>query len=134
MPKERSFHIVYQLLSGACPELTEAFQVNTNAGVYKFINQGLVKIDDHDDAEAMKGTVKALNTIGISQELRLDLFKAVMAVVLFGNTEWKQRPKEEQAEPEGDTELLEKISGLLGVENADLLRGLTKPKVKVSKN
>jgi len=131
MAKERSFHIIYQLLSGACPELTEAFQVSPNAGMYKFVNQGLVKLDDHDDGERMRGTMKALDTIGVGEEQQLELFRAIVAAVLFGNTEWKQRPKEDQAELEGETDLFEKIARLLGVESADLLRGLTRPKVKV---
>ena len=48
----------------------------------------------------------------------------------FGNSQWKQRPREEQAEAEG-TEDVEKVAHLLGVEAADLLKGLLKPRIKV---
>ncbi|CAF5081814.1 unnamed protein product, partial [Rotaria magnacalcarata] len=44
--------------------------------------------------------------------------------------QWKQRPREEQAEPDG-TEDVEKVAHLLGVEAADLLKGLLKPRIKV---
>ena len=48
----------------------------------------------------------------------------------FGNAQWKQRPREEQAESEG-TEDCEKVAHLLGVEAADLIKGLLKPRIKV---
>jgi myosin heavy subunit len=48
----------------------------------------------------------------------------------FGNAQWKQRPREEQAEPEG-TEECEKVAHLLGIEAADLIKGLIKPRIKV---
>jgi myosin heavy subunit len=49
----------------------------------------------------------------------------------FGNSQWKQRPREEQAEAEG-TEDCEKVAHLLGVEAADLIKGLLKPRIKVN--
>lgn len=48
----------------------------------------------------------------------------------FGNSKWKQRPREEQAETDG-TEECEKVSHLLGIQSADLIKGLLKPRIKV---
>jgi myosin heavy subunit len=48
----------------------------------------------------------------------------------FGNSQWKQRPREEQAEAEG-TEDCEKVAHLLGIEAAELIKGLLKPRIKV---
>jgi myosin heavy subunit len=48
----------------------------------------------------------------------------------FGNSQWKQRPREEQAEAE-TTEDCEKVAHLLGIEAADLIKGLIKPRIKV---
>ncbi len=48
----------------------------------------------------------------------------------FGNSQWKQRPREEQAEAEG-TQECEKVAHLLGIEAADLIKGLLKPRIKV---
>jgi myosin heavy subunit len=47
-----------------------------------------------------------------------------------GNSQWKQRPREEQAEADG-TEEVEKVAHLLGIEAADLIKGLLKPRIKV---
>ena len=62
----------------------------------------------------------------------MDLFKATAAIMHFGNAKWKQRPREEQAETDG-TEECEKVAHLLGIESADLIKGLLKPRIKVRK-
>ncbi len=50
----------------------------------------------------------------------------------FGNSQWKQRPREEQAQAEADgTQECEKVAHLLGIEAADLIKGLLKPRIKV---
>ena len=48
----------------------------------------------------------------------------------FGNSQWKQRPREEQAEADG-TEDCEKVAHLLDVDAAELIKGLLKPRIKV---
>ena len=48
----------------------------------------------------------------------------------WGNSKWKQRPREEQAEADG-TDQVNKASTLLGLNLDDLLKGLLKPKIKV---
>ena len=60
----------------------------------------------------------------------MDLFKNTAAVTIFGNTKWKQRPREEQAEADSIEEL-EKVSALFGIEKDDLIKGLLKPRIKV---
>ena len=59
------------------------------------------------------------------------MFKATGAICHFGNSKWKQRPREEQAETDG-TEECEKVSALLGIQSADLIKGLLKPRIKVN--
>ena len=62
----------------------------------------------------------------------MDLFKNTAAVCIWGNSKWKQRPREEQAEADG-TEELEKVATLLGIDKDELIKGLTKPRIKVFK-
>ncbi len=61
----------------------------------------------------------------------MDLFKITSAVANWGNTQWKQRPREEQAEPDG-TEELSIVATLLGIDEQELIKGITKPKIKVN--
>merc|ERR1712127_1159203 len=130
MELERNYHIFYQLCSTGIPELTKEILLEMDAGKYFFINQGMLKIDKIDDVEEMKDTKKAFDILMFTQKQQMDLFKITGAVANWGNTQWKQRPREEQAEPDG-TEELAKVASLLGLDEADLIKGLTKPRIKV---
>ncbi len=87
-------------------------------------------IDNIDDCDEMKLTDEAFDILNFTKEEKLNLFKATGAIIHFGNSKWKQRPREDQAETDG-TEECEKVSHLLGIESAGLLRGLLKPRIKV---
>ena len=72
MPKERNYHIFYQLLS--CPQLTTELEIDTDASKYKFINQGMLKIEGVNDSDKMKDTKKAFNTLGFTQVNKINFF------------------------------------------------------------
>ena len=123
-----------------------------DAGKYFYVNQGMLTIDKVDDAQEMRDTKKAFDILMFTQvnsylkppikiyynicieyclkQQQLDLFKCTAAVAIWGNSQWKQRPREEQAEPDG-TEEVNKVAALLGLDEGDLLKGLTKPRIKV---
>ena len=63
----------------------------------------------------------------------MNCLKCTAAIMIWGNSKWKQRPREEQAEADG-TEECEKVAHLLGVDAAELLKGLLKPRIKVNPN
>jgi len=105
----------------------------------------MLTIDNVDDAEEMRLTDEAFDILGFTQvnikafgkrftfvfqEEKVNLFKCTAAIMHFGNSQWKQRPREEQAEAEG-TQECEKVAHLLGIEAADLIKGLLKPRIKV---
>jgi myosin heavy chain 6/7 len=118
---------------------------------YYYISQGVLTIDKVNDAEEMKATDEAFDILNFSQvhiisfynmsknkflkiykkkEDKSNLFKLTAAIMHWGNSKWKQRPREEQAETDG-TDEVNKVSQLLGVLLDDLLKGLLKPKIKV---
>ncbi|CAF0931345.1 unnamed protein product, partial [Brachionus calyciflorus] len=129
-PAERNYHIFYQLLSNAFPKYHNEMLVEPDASKYFFIAQGMLTIDNVDDAEEMRMTDEAFDILNFSQQEKIDLFKCTGAIMHWGNAKWKQRPREEQAETDG-TEECEKVAHLLGVESADLIKGLLKPRIKV---
>ena len=49
----------------------------------------------------------------------------------FGNIKWKQRAREEQAEVDGAQEC-DNVADLLSIQSSELLKGLMKPKIKVT--
>jgi len=104
-----------------------------DAGLYNFINQGMLTIDKVDDVQEMKDTQKAFDILLFTKEQQLDLFKITAAVMHWGNQKWQQKPREEQAEPNGQEEC-EKVAKLLGLEVDTFIMGLLKPKIKVNMN
>ena len=90
----------------------------------------MLTIDNVDDAEEMKLTDEAFDILGFTKDEKLNMYKLTAGIMHFGNSQWKQRPREEQAEAEG-TEDCEKVAHLLGIEAAELIKGLLKPRIKV---
>lgn len=110
----------------------EQLLVEADPTKYTFVNQGMLKVDNLNDAEEMKRTKEALDVLGFSADQQLDLFKAIIACAIFGNNTWKLQAKDSKVELDTDfTNELDKVAQLLGVGEADLVKGLTNPKVKV---
>ncbi|CAF2029476.1 unnamed protein product [Rotaria magnacalcarata] len=129
-PAERNYHIFYQLCSNAFPDYHKECLIDNDPSKYFYVAQGMLTIDNVDDADEMRLTDEAFDILGFTQLEKINLFKCTSAIMHFGNSQWKQRPREEQAESEG-TEECEKVAHLLGVEAADLIKGLLKPRIKV---
>lgn len=72
----------------------------------------------------------AFDILGFSQDYKDEIYKITAACMHAGEMKFKQRPREEQCEPDG-TEVGEKIAHLLGVNSADFYKNLCKPKIKV---
>lgn len=104
MAAERNFHIFYQLLSPAFPELHSTLLVTPDAGLYSMINQGVLTVDGIDDVEEMKACDEAFAILGFTEEEKISLFKATVSILHFGEMQFKQRPREEQAEADGTAE------------------------------
>ena len=66
-PAERNYHIFYQILSGAFPQLTKDLLLEQDASKYYHINQGMLTIDGVDDASEMRDTKKAFDILNFSQ-------------------------------------------------------------------
>ncbi|XP_068435560.1 myosin heavy chain, fast skeletal muscle-like [Clinocottus analis] len=127
---ERSYHIFYQLMTGHKPELLEALLITTNPYDYHMISQGEITVKSIDDVEEFVATDTAIDILGFSGEEKLGIFKLTGAVMHHGNMKFKQKQREEQAEPDGNEEA-DKIAYLLGLNSADMLKALCYPRVKV---
>ncbi|XP_063612890.1 myosin heavy chain, muscle-like [Penaeus indicus] len=129
-PLERSYHIFYQLMSDQIPDIKPMCHLSNNIYDYHFVSQGKVTVPTIDDKEEMQFTHEAFGILNFSNEERNDCYKATSAVMHFGELKFKQRGRDEQAEPE-ETQAGENVSALLGVDAPDLYKNLTKPKIKV---
>ncbi|NXC58871.1 MYH7 protein, partial [Aleadryas rufinucha] len=129
-PKERSYHIFYQILSGKKPELQDMLLLSLNPYDYHFCSQGVTTVDNLDDGEELMATDHAMDILGFSNDEKYGSYKIVGAIMHFGNMKFKQKQREEQAEADG-TESADKAAYLMGISSADLIKGLLHPRVKV---
>ncbi|KAF4790133.1 myosin-7 [Turdus rufiventris] len=127
---ERNYHIYYQILSNKKPELLDMMLVTNNPYDYAFISQGETTVPSIDDAEELLATDSAFDVLGFTPEEKNSIYKLTGAIMHFGNMKFKQKQREEQAEPDG-TEEADKSAYLMGLNSADLLKGLCHPRVKV---
>uniref|UniRef100_A0A665X631 Myosin heavy chain, fast skeletal muscle-like n=1 Tax=Echeneis naucrates TaxID=173247 RepID=A0A665X631_ECHNA len=127
---ERSYHIFYQLMTGHKPELLEALLITTNPYDYPMISQGEITVKSINDVEEFIATDTAIDILGFTADEKINIYKLTGAVMHHGNMKFKQKQREEQAEPDG-TEVADKIAYLMGLNSADMLKALCYPRVKV---
>uniref|UniRef100_A0A673CNC8 Myosin heavy chain 7 n=1 Tax=Sphaeramia orbicularis TaxID=375764 RepID=A0A673CNC8_9TELE len=127
---ERDYHIFYQILSQAKPELLEMLLITNNPYDYAFISQGETTVASINDAEELQATDDAFDVLGFTQEEKNSIYKLTGAIMHYGNMKFKQKQREEQAEADG-TEDADKVAYLMGLNSADLIKGLCHPRVKV---
>ncbi|XP_063225493.1 myosin heavy chain, muscle isoform X18 [Bacillus rossius redtenbacheri] len=127
---ERSYHIFYQMMSGAVPGLKPMCLLSNNVHDYYFVSQGKTTIPSVDDSEEMLITDQAFDVLGFTQQEKDDIYKITAAVMHMGGMKFKQRGREEQAEADGMAEG-ERVAKLLGTSHEDLYKNLLKPRIKV---
>ncbi|XP_063225515.1 myosin heavy chain, muscle isoform X40 [Bacillus rossius redtenbacheri] len=127
---ERSYHIFYQMMSGAVPGLKQMCLLTDDPHDYYFISQGKTTIPNVDDGEECTLTDQAFDVLGFTQQEKDDIYKITAAVMHMGGMKFKQRGREEQAEADGMAEG-ERVAKLLGTSHEDLYKNLLKPRIKV---
>ncbi|XP_065271766.1 myosin-1B isoform X1 [Emys orbicularis] len=127
---ERSYHIFYQIMSNKKPELIEMLLITTNPYDFPFVSLGEITVASIDDQEELIATDSAIDILGFSAEEKTAIYKLTGAVMHYGNLKFKQKQREEQAEPDG-TEVADKAAYLMNLNSADLLKAMCYPRVKV---
>jgi len=132
---ERNYHIFYQLMTDAYPHYWTLCDLGDkpHPGDYFFISQGVLTVPGMDDAEEMRATDTALDTLGFNQDQKNGLYQGTIAIVFLGNVKWKQKGREEQAEPD-DMKFVAKAANLLGIDPDIFVDTFMKPKLKVGKD
>ncbi|XP_061588845.1 myosin-7 [Cololabis saira] len=127
---ERDYHIFYQILSQKKPELLEMLLITNNPYDYAFISQGETTVTSIDDSDELMATDEAFDVLGFTQEEKNGIYKLIGAIMHYGNMKFKNKQREEQAEADG-TEATDKAAYLMGLNSADVIKGLCHPRVKV---
>ncbi|XP_038634312.1 myosin-4-like [Scyliorhinus canicula] len=127
---ERSYHIFYQMMTNHKPEIVESCLITTNPYDFHFVSQGEISVKSIDDTEELVATDTAIDILGFTGDEKWGIYKLTGSVMHLGNLKFKQKQREEQAEPDG-TEDADKVAYLTGLNSADLLKALCYPRVKV---
>uniref|UniRef100_A0A0N5CAX5 Myosin heavy chain n=1 Tax=Strongyloides papillosus TaxID=174720 RepID=A0A0N5CAX5_STREA len=128
---ERSFHVFYQLLKGAPGEMKENLLL-MNCDNYRFLNNGYISLPNVDDSTEFNNTIKSMEIMGFQKGEIESIFKIVSTVLMFGNIEFTQEKKSDQAVIVDDS-VAQKVCHLLGIPLQDFSRALLKPKIKVGR-
>ncbi|XP_030241556.1 myosin heavy chain, muscle isoform X39 [Drosophila navojoa] len=127
---ERSYHIFYQIMSGAVPGVKEMCFLSDNIYDYYNVSQGKVTVPSIDDSEEFQLADQAFDILGFTKQEKEDVYKITAAVMHMGGMKFKQRGREEQAEQDGEEEG-GRVSKLFGCDTAELYKNLLKPRIKV---
>uniref|UniRef100_A0A0F8AG73 Myosin-2 n=1 Tax=Larimichthys crocea TaxID=215358 RepID=A0A0F8AG73_LARCR len=104
--------------------------ITTNPYDFPMCSMGQITVASIDDKVELEATDNAIDILGFSNEEKNSIYKMTGAVLHHGNMKFKQKQREEQAEPDG-TEEADKVAYLLGLNSADMLKALCYPRVKV---
>ncbi|CAD6217623.1 unnamed protein product [Miscanthus lutarioriparius] len=126
---ERSYHIFYQLCSGAPPLLKKKLFLKS-ASDYNYLKQSnCLKIDGVDDSKKFTVLVDALDTIQISKEDQMKLFSMLAAVLWLGNISFSVIDNENHVEVVSN-EGLATAAKLLGCTANQLVTAMSTVKIR----
>ncbi|CAD6189770.1 unnamed protein product [Caenorhabditis auriculariae] len=129
-PGERCYHIFYQIFSDYKPELKKQLLLDLPLKDYWFVAQAELAIDGIDDVEEFQLTDEAFDILKFSETEKMDCYRLMSGHMHMGNMKFKQRPREEQAEPDGEDEA-KKAAAMFGIDVDQFLKALVSPRVKV---
>lgn len=127
-PGERSYHIFYQIMTQKA--LRERYGLSENIRDYKFVSQAEITVPGMNDTEEWGITDTAFNVMGFSEREKDDLYKLCSAIMHIGNSTFKQKPRDEQAEVD-DMKSPTAACKLFGIDTDQFLNALTRPRIKV---
>lgn len=127
---ERSYHIFYQLCSGASPTLKEKLNLR-RAEEYKYLSQSsCFSISRVNDAEEFRVVMEALDVVHISKEDQHSVFAMLAAVLWLGNVSFSVIDNENHVEAVED-EGLQTVAKLIECEIEELKLALSTRKMRV---
>ncbi|CAL8247285.1 unnamed protein product [Lota lota] len=128
---ERTFHIFYQLLSGAS-DATRADLLLGNPDEYRFLSGGSIPIPGQSDADNFTQTMDSMTIMGFSPEESLAMLKVISAGLQFGNISFTKEKNHDQASMPDDT-AAQKMCHLLGISVVEFTRAILTPRIKVGR-
>lgn len=126
--RERNFHVFYQLLRGADPALKSRLLLEgVDVDACAYLSGSATSIAGVDDRREWADLVRALDTVGVTADEQLAIFRVIAAALLLGNLAIEGQSHVYIR----DDSTLDRVCQLLGVSSADLKRALAAPRIQV---
>ncbi|XP_059423424.1 myosin-10 isoform X7 [Carassius carassius] len=129
--EERTFHIFYQLLSGASEAMRKELLLGS-ADQYRFICGGSLPVPGQSDSENFTQTMDSVTIMGFTPEESTSMLKVISAVLQFGNITFQKEKNTDQASMPDDT-AAQKLCHLLGISVLEFSRAILTPRIKVGR-
>jgi len=131
-PNERTFHIFYQLLTGANDQLKKELLLE-DINKYKYLTNGHQTISNTKDSDEFQATLGAMEIMNISHEDVKSMLRVVSSVMSFGNMEFSKERSSDQATMPDNT-VAQRVCALLGMDIVSFTKALLRPKIKVGRD
>eukprot|EP01134_Creolimax_fragrantissima_P007676 CFRG7676T1 len=117
---ERNYHIFYQLVKAASPELKEKLKLGKCEDFHYLSQSGCVDVDTIKDEKHFKDFQNSMNILKISKDEQEDLFALLAAILHIGNIKFTNKAGAKVA----NREAVGIAHDLLGVSDSALESGL----------
>ncbi len=90
MKGERNYHVFYQIIKGASPDIKQELAVEGGCDSFKFLSMsGCTEVPQFDDQAEYKDLFGALTAIGLDDGMKRELFAGTMSVLHVGGIVFK---------------------------------------------
>jgi myosin heavy subunit len=138
---ERNFHIFYQLLKGATPEMktflgiSQASPQDDGEKGHRYLPISEYDVPSINDEEEFLTTCRCMKSIGLDDSTSKSVFASVAGILHLGDVEFQlDASSDVVGDVTNDSQTaLVKAAGLLGLQTDDLLAAITKQNLFVDK-
>ncbi|XP_058678073.1 unconventional myosin-Ia isoform X1 [Ammospiza caudacuta] len=129
---ERNFHIFYQLLAGASPQLLQQLKLRQDCGHYRYLDREGSSLPGMDDAANFHAMQDAMRIIGFSPTEVTELLQVTAVVLKLGNVQLSSsfQASGMEACSISEPQELREICELIGLDPGRLERALCSRTVK----
>ncbi|RKP13419.1 P-loop containing nucleoside triphosphate hydrolase protein [Piptocephalis cylindrospora] len=131
-PQERNYHIFYQLLKGASPEMRKQLVLEGEIKDYAYTKDSMESIDGVDDIKSFEELQEALEIMGINKEEQMGYFRILSGILWLGNIELTKDRSDQAQMP--DAAAAEKLCHVLGLPVTEFIKGLLRPTMRAGRD
>ncbi|KAJ3200564.1 hypothetical protein HDU82_008794, partial [Entophlyctis luteolus] len=133
-PRERNYHIFYQLLKGADSEMKAKLLLNESLNDYAFIKDSKKDVESVDDIADFKILTNSMDVMKITREEQLSLFRVISAILNLGNIQVVSDREDQAQLSESGHAAAEKVCHVLGIPVPEFTKSLLRPKMKAGRD